>query len=93
MSLLGGTKTLSFALSYKHSQSSVSLDYCTSKHIVCECRVGYSSLLGVAGLYDYGPMGCAMKSNLLSLWRQHFVLEEGMLEIDSCILTPEPVLK
>lgn len=48
---------------------------------------------GVAGLYDFGPMGCAMKSNLFSLWRQHFVLEEGMLEIDSCILTPEPVLK
>ena len=48
---------------------------------------------GVAGLYDFGPMGCAMKSNLLSLWRQHFVLEEGMLEIDSCVLTPEPVLK
>lgn len=48
---------------------------------------------GVGGLYDFGPMGCAMKSNILSLWRQHFVLEEGMLEIDGCILTPEPVLK
>ena len=50
-------------------------------------------LTGVAGLYDFGPMGCAMKSNLLLLWRKHFVLEEGMLEVDSCILTPEPVLK
>ena len=48
---------------------------------------------GVAGLYDFGLMGCAMNSNLLSLSRHHFVLEEGMLEIDSCILTPEPVLK
>lgn len=48
---------------------------------------------GVAGLYDFGPMGCAMKSNLLSLWRQHFVLEENMLEVDCCILTPEQVLR
>ena len=48
---------------------------------------------GTAGLYDFGPMGCAMKSNLLSLWRSHFVLEEGMLEVDCTILTPEPILK
>lgn len=25
---------------------------------------------GVAGLYDYGPPGCAVKSNVLSFWRQ-----------------------
>lgn len=29
---------------------------------------------GVAGLYDYGPPGCAVKSNVLSFWRQVFVL-------------------
>lgn len=48
---------------------------------------------GVAGLYDYGPMGCAMKSNIISLWRSHFVLEEGLLEVDCSTLTPENVLK
>lgn len=48
---------------------------------------------GIAGLYDFGPMGCAMKANLLSAWRQHFVLEEGMLELDTTILTPVAVLK
>uniref|UniRef100_A0A915HY75 Glycine--tRNA ligase n=1 Tax=Romanomermis culicivorax TaxID=13658 RepID=A0A915HY75_ROMCU len=48
---------------------------------------------GITGLYDYGPMGCAVKKNLLNLWRNHFVLEEGMLEVDCSILTPEPVLK
>ncbi|KAL1430058.1 hypothetical protein MTO96_015538 [Rhipicephalus appendiculatus] len=48
---------------------------------------------GVAGQYDFGPMGCAMKTQLLSLWRSHFVLEEQMLEVDCTILTPEPVLK
>lgn len=25
---------------------------------------------GVAGLYDYGPPGCAIKSNVLGFWRQ-----------------------
>lgn len=25
---------------------------------------------GVAGLYDYGPPGCAIKSNVLAFWRQ-----------------------
>ncbi|KAL4572902.1 hypothetical protein LXL04_019690 [Taraxacum kok-saghyz] len=48
---------------------------------------------GVAGLYDYGPPGCAVKSNVLSFWRQHFVLEEDMLEVDCPCVTPEVVLK
>ncbi|KAL5733852.1 hypothetical protein ACOSP7_031713 [Xanthoceras sorbifolium] len=48
---------------------------------------------GVAGLYDYGPPGCAVKSNVLSFWRQHFVLEENMLEVDCPCVTPEVVLK
>lgn len=25
---------------------------------------------GVAGLFDYGPPGCAIKSNVLAFWRQ-----------------------
>ncbi|VDM97060.1 unnamed protein product [Thelazia callipaeda] len=48
---------------------------------------------GVTGLYDFGPMGCAMKTNMINLWRRHFVLEENMLEVDCSILTPEAVLK
>ncbi|KAH8405264.1 hypothetical protein KR222_000719 [Zaprionus bogoriensis] len=48
---------------------------------------------GITGQYDFGPMGCALKSNILSLWRQYFSLEEQMLEVDCSILTPEPVLK
>ncbi|XP_057331330.1 glycine--tRNA ligase [Microplitis mediator] len=48
---------------------------------------------GVTGQYDFGPMGCAFKANLLSAWRSFFVLEEQMLEVDCSILTPEPVLK
>jgi glycyl-tRNA synthetase len=48
---------------------------------------------GVSGLYDYGPVGCAIKTNILAVWRRHFVLAEQMLEIDCSMLTPEAVLK
>ncbi|CAO2818364.1 unnamed protein product [Amaranthus hypochondriacus] len=48
---------------------------------------------GVAGLYDYGPPGCAVKQNVLAFWRQHFVLSENMLEVDCPCVTPEVVLK
>lgn len=48
---------------------------------------------GVGGLYDFGPIGCAMKSRLIALWRSHFVLEDSMLEVDCSVLTPERVLK
>lgn len=48
---------------------------------------------GITGQFDFGPMGCAFKANLLQAWRQFFVLEEQMLEVDCSILTPEPVLK
>ncbi|GBF92515.1 hypothetical protein Rsub_04619 [Raphidocelis subcapitata] len=47
----------------------------------------------VAGFYDYGPPGCAIKQNLTQAWRQHFVLEENMLEVECPAVTPEVVLK
>lgn len=47
---------------------------------------------GVTGQFDFGPMGCAMKANILAAWRNYFVLEEHMLEVDCTALTPEPVL-
>ncbi len=48
---------------------------------------------GITGQFDFGPMGCAMKANMLNTWRNFFILEEQMLEVDCSILTPEPVLK
>ncbi|XP_034024851.1 glycine--tRNA ligase [Thalassophryne amazonica] len=48
---------------------------------------------GVSGLYDFGPVGCALKNNILQVWRQHFIHEEQILEIDCTMLTPEAVLK
>lgn len=48
---------------------------------------------GATGQYDFGPVGCALKSNMIQLWRRMFVMEEQMLEVDCSILTPEPVLR
>ncbi|CAM9230060.1 unnamed protein product [Sphacelaria rigidula] len=48
---------------------------------------------GVKGLYDYGPPGCGLKSNITALWKRHFVLAEGMLEMECTNLTPKVVLE
>jgi glycyl-tRNA synthetase len=48
---------------------------------------------GITGQFDFGPMGCALKSNMIQLWRKYFIMQEQMLEVDCSILTPEPVLK
>ncbi|BFZ54342.1 Glycine--tRNA ligase 1, mitochondrial [Savitreella phatthalungensis] len=47
----------------------------------------------VAGLYDYGPAGCALQANIVDLWRKHFIINDSMLEVDTTILTPAEVLK
>lgn len=60
----------------------------------CTYRAFFLFLLaGVSGLYDFGPVGCALKNNIIQAWRQHFIQEEQILEIDCTMLTPEPVLK
>lgn len=48
---------------------------------------------GCAGLYDLGPIGSAIKNNVEQLWRDHFVLEEDMLEINCTCVTPSIVLE
>ena len=48
---------------------------------------------GVGGLYDLGPPGSALKTNIVNIWRSHFVLAESMLEMECTNLTPENVLK
>jgi glycyl-tRNA synthetase len=54
-----------------------------------QCR----PLIGVAGLYDYGPPGSALQANIIAEWRKHFIVQENMLEIDSTIMTPAPVFE
>ncbi|KAN0065268.1 Glycine--tRNA ligase 1, mitochondrial [Thecaphora frezii] len=48
---------------------------------------------GVGGLYDYGPMGAALQANIINQWRNHFIIEEEMLELDTTIMTLADVLK
>jgi glycyl-tRNA synthetase len=48
---------------------------------------------GPAGLFDLGPPACTLKSNMLALWRKHFVVSENMLEMECTNLTPSNVLE
>ena len=48
---------------------------------------------GVGGLFDYGPLGAAMKTNIEDHWRRLYVLGEGFQEIQCPIVAPEPVFK
>ncbi|MDD1769511.1 MAG: glycine--tRNA ligase [Methanomassiliicoccales archaeon] len=48
---------------------------------------------GIAGLYDYGPLGTAMKNNIMNAWRRAYILGEGFVEIDSDTIGPEAVFK
>ena len=70
---------------------------CTLQNKVLENRLFYKPAFniygGVAGLFDYGPPGTAVKSNITQFWRQHFVFAESMLELECPAVTPEAVLK
>ena len=47
---------------------------------------------GVGGFFTYGPPGAAVKQNLISLWRKHFIVEENLLEVDDTNIMPHDVL-
>ncbi len=48
---------------------------------------------GVAGMFDYGPLGCSLKNNIINLWRQIYKGREGFIEIDSETVNPKDVFK
>jgi glycyl-tRNA synthetase len=48
---------------------------------------------GVSGLYDFGPLGAALKANVESKWRKHFIMEDDMLEMSCTCMTPAEVLE
>ncbi len=42
---------------------------------------------GLAGTWDYGPLGVALKENIKALWRKQFVYNrEDMYEVDAALL-------
>ncbi len=48
---------------------------------------------GVAGMYDYGPLGCALRNNIVEVWRSIYKGREGFVEIDSETVNPREVFK
>jgi glycyl-tRNA synthetase len=48
---------------------------------------------GLAGFYDYGPLGAALKRNIESFWLRLWVGEEGMIELDSALVSPREVFE
>jgi len=48
---------------------------------------------GVAGFYDYGPLGSQLKENIENLWRSFYLLKDNCIEISTPTVTTFEVLK
>jgi glycyl-tRNA synthetase len=48
---------------------------------------------GIAGFYDYGPLGSQLKNNVENLWRNFYLLKDNCLEICTPTITLYDVLK
>jgi glycyl-tRNA synthetase len=48
---------------------------------------------GVAGFYDYGPLGSQLKNNIENLWRKTYLLKDKAIEISTPTVTLHEVLK
>ncbi|MFH1785234.1 MAG: glycine--tRNA ligase [Candidatus Micrarchaeota archaeon] len=46
----------------------------------------------IAGFYEYGPVGVLIKHKIENLWREMFLKKEGFHEVETSIVTPEPIL-
>ncbi len=47
----------------------------------------------LAGFYDYGPIGTAIRNRLESHWRRTFIEKMGNLEISTTLIAPEKVFE
>lgn len=48
---------------------------------------------GVAGFFDYGPLGSILKNKIMEKWREYYLIGEGFYEIESPTIMPEEALK
>jgi glycyl-tRNA synthetase len=48
---------------------------------------------GIAGFYDYGPLGSQLKNNIENLWRRFYLLQDNCVEISTPTITLYEVLK
>jgi glycyl-tRNA synthetase len=46
-----------------------------------------------AGFVEYGPLGVALRNNIVELWRRTVVKKDGMLEIDGSQILPKAVFE
>ncbi|MCX6741785.1 MAG: glycine--tRNA ligase [Candidatus Pacearchaeota archaeon] len=47
----------------------------------------------LAGFFEYGPNGLALKNNILQVWREELIEKENMIEIDGCQILPKSVFQ
>jgi glycyl-tRNA synthetase len=47
---------------------------------------------GIAGFYDYGPLGAQLKQNVENLWRRFYLLQDNCVEINTPTITLYEVL-
>lgn len=48
---------------------------------------------GVAGFYDYGPLGSRLKENIENLWKKYYKYRDNCVEIETANITLFEVLK
>ncbi len=46
-----------------------------------------------SGIFDFGPYGRAIRSNIAAFWRRHLVEKNGMVEIDGAQIMPRAVFE
>ncbi len=44
---------------------------------------------GLGGFYDYGPLGSWLKDNILRVWKEEFVVKDGLLMMEGPNIGPE----
>ena len=53
----------------------------------------YEAYGGLAGFIDYGPVGVRMRRRILEVWRKHYVIDAGCLELDGALIGPESLFQ
>ncbi len=62
---------------------------CTKRGIIFPSAEIYG---GVAGFFDYGPVGVTLKNRIRDFWRSEFIIKmENIFEIESAIILPRIV--
>ncbi len=48
---------------------------------------------GISGTYDFGPLGFLLKKKFIEYWREFFLKEDNIFEIDTSLIMPEKVFE